>query len=51
MCEVSAIESIALNGPQKKVYYCQQQPWPERLLLADSVEKVGHGFHGRKVRA
>jgi len=21
------------------------------LLLADSVEKVGHGFHGRKVRA
>jgi hypothetical protein len=22
----------------------------ERLLLADSVEKVGFGFHGRKVR-
>ena len=23
----------------------------ERPHLADSVEKVGHGFHGRKVRA
>ena len=23
----------------------------ERQLMADSVEKVGHGFHGRKVRA
>jgi hypothetical protein len=23
----------------------------ERLLLADSVEKLGFGFHGRKVRA
>lgn len=29
--------------------------WPlaavrDRQLTADSVEKVGHGFHGRKVR-
>ena len=24
---------------------------PGCRLLADSVEKVGHGFHGRKVRA
>jgi hypothetical protein len=23
----------------------------ERQLLADSVEKVGHGFHGRKILA
>jgi hypothetical protein len=23
----------------------------ERQLLADSVEKVGHGFYGRKIRA
>jgi len=25
--------------------------WTIGPLLADSVEKVGHGFHGRKVRA
>lgn len=24
---------------------------PQGMLSADSVEKVGHGFHGRKVRA
>lgn len=25
--------------------------WRDHLLLTDSVEKVGHGFCGRKVRA
>ena len=30
----------------------RRQPYPsERPLLADSVEKVGHGFHGREVCA
>ena len=31
--------------------FCPKALVRERLLSADSVEKVGHGFHGRKVRA
>lgn len=32
------------------VRYLRSGCW-EGLLLADSVEKVGHGCHGRRVRA
>ena len=34
---------LTINGKLRTLLY------DERLLLADSVEKVGHGFHGREV--
>jgi hypothetical protein len=38
--------------PERQIFVRRNRNlnWPERQLLADSVEKVGHGLRIRKVR-
>ena len=51
---VRRIKSTALDSPSElpgwEVSFWKIVVRHERRLSADSVEKVGHGFHGRKVR-